>query len=456
MQNVGFHVVFAVSVHIAGHIGGAKVAGELSVQNVGIAHNVVLLRQSLHDQDLLDHTLFGAFAVFQVFIHTAVTGLAQHGLQRNAVHLGVQVRLVQHGIGEILLHIFGQGIGVDLNSIVQLAVQLIGFLVEQQAVVDIVLQFGHIVHAHRVRQVAADPIIGQVGGHILVDVVQRGGEHCVLASQVGGLIVIWEGDIHIKGFAGHVANDLILEAVNKGAAAQGQIIIAAGAAVKGNAVNGTGKVNVHSVTVFGGAVGDLVGGLIVGKNVVGNVIVNITVAHGGGIVRKGKALSIRQRDVIQRGDAFQVAVLVIGITERKISQIRIIIGGAFCGSVVRNSAFTGSFAGSCALGGCFAGGCAGTAGSQAKNHAACQQAGSSAGQVGVFHGLSPVFFEKIHRVPQQGKIPPSKADTFLLYSFFAKSTALHSQKGSGCVIIPVAEHPMLCHGRQTCCPDILI
>ena len=43
-----------------------------------------------------------------------------------------------------------------------------------------------------------------------------------------------------------------------------------------------------------------------------------------------------------------------------------------------------------------------------------------------------------------------------LISFFAKSTALHSQKGSGCVIIPVAEHPMLCHGRQTCCPDILI
>ena len=169
-----------------------------------------------------------------------------------------------------------------------------------------------------------------------------------------------------------MANDLILEAVNKGAAAQGQIIIAAGAAVKGNAVNGTGKVNVHSVTVFGGAVGDLVGGLIVGKNVVGNVIVNITVAHGGGIVRKGKALSIRQRDVIQRGDAFQVAVLVIGITERKISQIRIIIGSAFCGGTN--------------------GRCAGTAGSQAENHAACQQTGSSAGQVGVFHGLSPVLF----------------------------------------------------------------
>ena len=392
MQNVGFHVVFAVSVHIAGHIGGAKVAGELSVQNVGIAYNVVLLRQSLHDQDLLDHVLLGAFAAFQVFIHTAVTGLAQHGLQRNAAHLGVQVRLVQHGIGEILLHIFGQGIGIDFGSIVQLAVQLIGFLIEQQAVADKSFQLSHIVHAHGLGQVAADPIISQVGGHILVDVVQRGGEHCVLAGQVGGLVVIREGDIHIKGFAGHVANDLILEAVNKGAAAQGQIIIAAGAAVKGNAVNGTGKVNVHSVTVFGGAVGDLVGGLIVGKNVVGNVIVNITVAHGGGIVRKGKALSVRQRDVIQRGDAFQVAVLVIGITERKISQIRIIIGGAFCGSVVRNSAFTGSFAGSCALGGCFAGGCTGTAGSQAKNHAACQQAGSSAGQVGVFHGLSPVLF----------------------------------------------------------------
>ena len=273
MQNVGFHVVFAVSVHIAGHIGGAKVAGKLSVQNVGIAYNVVLLRQSLHDQDLLDHALLGAFAVFQVFIHTAVTGLAQHGLQRNAAHLGVQVRLVQHGIGEILLHIFGQGIGIDFGSIVQLAVQLIGFLIEQQAVADKSFQLSHIVHAHGLGQVAADPIISQVGGHILVDVVQRGGEHCVLAGQVGGLVVIREGDIHIKGFAGHVANDLILEAVNKGAAAQGQIIIAAGAAVKGNAVYGTGKVNVNRVTDLGGAVGALVGGLIVGDNDVGKVIV---------------------------------------------------------------------------------------------------------------------------------------------------------------------------------------
>ena len=128
---------------------------------------------------------------------------------------------------------------------------------------------------------------------------------------------------------------------------------------------------------------------------------------------------------------FQVAVLVIGITERKISQIRIIIGGAFCGSVVRNSAFTGSFAGSCALGGCFAGGCAGTAGSQAKNHAACQQAGSSAGSGWCFSWVvSCPFLKKIHRVPQQGKnTPVKKRIHFLIIQLFCKKYSPAFTKG---------------------------
>ena len=57
-----------------------------------------------------------------------------------------------------------------------------------------------------------------------------------------------------------MADDLILKAVNKGMAAQRQVIAGGSAAGKGYAIHRAGIVDVHGVAALGCPVGDVLGG----------------------------------------------------------------------------------------------------------------------------------------------------------------------------------------------------
>ena len=108
-------------------------------------------------------------------------------------------------------------------------------------------------------EVLGNPLVAQLGGDGVLDVVQGRLKDGLLAVQVLVAVILGEGDGDVEGLAGIVADDLLLKVVDVGAAAQGQVgAVALGVApVKGNAVDAAYIVNVDGVTVRCRAVRDL-------------------------------------------------------------------------------------------------------------------------------------------------------------------------------------------------------
>ena len=94
-------------------------------------------------------------------------------------------------------------------------------------------------------------IIVQLGQLLVLDLMQLDLEGGVLAGQLLSLILLGELDIDIKLLASLVADNLLLEAGDEGAAAQHQRVVLSLAAVEGNAINKALKVDIHGVTVLG-------------------------------------------------------------------------------------------------------------------------------------------------------------------------------------------------------------
>ena len=194
-------------------------------------------------------------------------------------------------------------------------------------------------------QIVHDPFIGQFGQHRHVDVVQRGLEQGLLAVQFLISVILREGHHNVKGLAGGVAHDLILKIIDEGAAAQRQVVTAAAGitALKFHAVNGTHIINVDGIPAFGGPFGLLLGGGVVAQHVVGDVLTDLLRADDLRISGQGQMLEIlRQRHVIQRGHALEIAFLVKDRAVIEVCQIRVGIlrvrpgdgffgGGLFCG-----------------------------------------------------------------------------------------------------------------------------
>ena len=75
-------------------------------------------------------------------------------------------------------------------------------------------------------------------------------DHSSLASQFGSLILGGEGDVHVELLTGGVANDLILEAGDEGAAAQGQVVVLSLAALKSDTVHKALEVDISDIAIL--------------------------------------------------------------------------------------------------------------------------------------------------------------------------------------------------------------
>ena len=123
---------------------------------------------------------------------------------------------------------------------------------------------------------AVHPLVGQLRRHRLGDGVHGHAEHGLLAAELngvavgvgGGVVAVREGDGHVKGVAGVVADDLVLKAGDEAAAAQREVVALVGAAVERHTVHGAGIINVHDVAVLRGAVGHGLGGAVLAQQAV--------------------------------------------------------------------------------------------------------------------------------------------------------------------------------------------
>ena len=254
-QDGGADIVFAVSLNIG--VGGI---GVQHVVDVGVAHRVVadqvlLLGDGLDQQRALGGLLNDRREIGGGLLHHRAVDQRKHLLQRHAIGAAhVDAVGLQEQVGEVFLHI-----GRDLRELGLLQQGLVGGLAHV-VVADILAHIvAQLLDGAQVQvgvDVVCDPLVGQVR-----HVVQRGGKDRVLAGQVRVAVVgIGEGDLHVKGLAGGVAGDLVLEVVDKAAAAQLQDVILRGAAVKLLAVHRTHKVDADDIAHLGGTVGDLGGG----------------------------------------------------------------------------------------------------------------------------------------------------------------------------------------------------
>ena len=75
-------------------------------------------------------------------------------------------------------------------------------------------------------------------------------EDSSLASQLSSLILLGEGDVHVELLTGGVANDLILEARDERAAAQGQVVVLSLAALKSDTVHKALEVDISDIAIL--------------------------------------------------------------------------------------------------------------------------------------------------------------------------------------------------------------
>ena len=75
-------------------------------------------------------------------------------------------------------------------------------------------------------------------------------EDSSLTSQLSSLILLGEGDVHVELLTGGVANDLILEAGDERAAAQGQVVVLSLAALKSDTVHKALEVDINDIAIL--------------------------------------------------------------------------------------------------------------------------------------------------------------------------------------------------------------
>ena len=159
---------------------------------------------------------------------------------------------VVHGLGDLRLHaaddLIHQGV-LDRQVVLLVQLLLVGLA-------DGLLEL--------LQGVVLGAVLGQLvvqSGQLLVlDLVQLDLEDSGLAGQLIGLILLGEGDVDVELLAGAVTHDLILEAGDEAAAAQGQVVVLGLAALKGHPVGEALEVDVHDVAVFSGTLaGQLTG-----------------------------------------------------------------------------------------------------------------------------------------------------------------------------------------------------
>ena len=287
----------------------------------------------------------------------------------------------------------------------QVGVNVTGLVVIEHRGLDEGFQLIDAVQAHALAEIFLDPVVGQLGGDGLLDVVQGRLKDGFLAVQVLIAVILGEGDRDVKGLAGGMADDLIFKVVNVGAAAQSQVGAAAlgVAAVESNAVDAAHVVNVDRIAVRGCAVLDLIRGRKVGQHVGINVIIDVVVAD---LAQVGADRDVRvvvgQGDIIGGGHALEITVLVKRIGKAEISQIGVLgVRGLSAGLLGGVSRLGGRFSG---LGGSGVSGIA--AGRKHSSHADSHAKGCHTAEILQFHGIL-LSFSKLH--------------TFLLYTIFRKS-----------------------------------
>ena len=96
-------------------------------------------------------------------------------------------------------------------------------------------------------------IVVQLGQLLVLDLVQLDLEGGVLTGQLFSLVLLRELDVDVEVLASGVANDLLLEAGDEGAAAQHQRVVLSLAAVESLAINEALEVDINGVAVLGSA-----------------------------------------------------------------------------------------------------------------------------------------------------------------------------------------------------------
>ena len=162
-------------------------------------------------------------------------------------------------------------------------------------------------------------------------------EHDGLAAEIVA-VVLREGDVKIALLAGGNADELALEAGNKGVGAENKVLILRRAAVERNAVEQSGVVDVHGVAVLRGALHGNKTGILLAQAL--DVAVNLFIGDFGGGLFRLKALILAERDlgVNVGAEAQNSAVLLrdLGVGHgRTADGLELALGNAERKSVVR-------------------------------------------------------------------------------------------------------------------------
>ena len=257
--------------------------------------------------------------------------LQQRG-ERGAVGRGVGLVLVE----VLLALVVDDGLGhLGDGGVVQ---HVILHVSGQVGVLQVLLHAGaHLLHggpAVGVLQVLGHPVVGELGGRGLLDVVDGDGEGGVLAVEVVHAVVVGEGDLDVEGLAGLVADELLQEVVDVLCGADGHrgTVAVGAAAVELHAVDLAHVVDVDGVAVGHLLVGDLLGGAVVGHDAV-HLGLHVVIGghHAGGGSLDGGVVG-GQGHVVEGPDAAPMAVLVDALAVVELDGLLLGVGGVSVGA----------------------------------------------------------------------------------------------------------------------------
>ena len=185
-----------------------------------------------------------------------------------------------------------------------------------EVVVEVLVDLGDGVQAVGLAEVFLHPGVGRFGQDADRQAVQGDVEDRLLARQgdgVAGLVgriavVVGEGDGHVEVVADIAADDLVLKAGDKGAAAQGQVVALGGAAGKDHPVHRAAVVDVGDIAGLGGPPGDRLLDAVGFQQVVPQALDVLLSRLDVGLFEGDGRVVLGQGDVIQGGDPFPVAV----------------------------------------------------------------------------------------------------------------------------------------------------
>ena len=308
------HLHFEITHAVVFGQGAALVAERLG--EVAFAHVHALgLGNGLEDEQLAGRFFglrrhFGAESVLAFIAHQGEEGGQVQAVLRGAAGRAGNVHF-HHGVDDALGHLAH---GRVLGEIGQQPVVLVGFL---HLLLHGGVQLGQGGPAAVRLEVFGDEGVGEFGVfHLALNVVDGGHKHGLFVLQhhgvavlIGGVVVaLGEGDHHVHGLAGLVADDLGQEIVDVigGARGHGGAAAAGASARKLHPVHAAHVVDVHLVAVFHGAVGDF---CLFAEGLHQAVLQFLDVLGGGGDLAGGdrNALVFGQGDVIERFHALPEA-----------------------------------------------------------------------------------------------------------------------------------------------------